>query len=109
VTAAPDLALAPSVQKQALNIVGEALVNVHRHAQARRVSVCIERAADRDEVRLVVEDDGRGFDLDSAGGEGHFGLTIMHARAVRCGGQLTVESAPDAGTRVVASFPLGQN
>jgi len=97
-------ALPPLIQKQALYIVREALTNVRRHASAKSVRVQSARADET--VRLTIEDDGRGFDPQLVEKEGHLGLAIMQTRAERCGGHVTVESAPGAGTRVIACFPL---
>ncbi len=98
------LALPAMIQTQALRIVREALTNVRRHAQAHSVSVRVEQ---RDGVaHFAVEDDGQGFDLQRPVGDDHLGLAIMHARAERSGGQLTIQTLPGAGTKVIASFPV---
>jgi two-component system nitrate/nitrite sensor histidine kinase NarX len=98
------LALPRLVQAQAIHIVREALVNTHKHAQARSVRVCIERVDGQS--RFTIEDDGCGFDPQDTLGSHHLGMRLMRARAERIGGTLMVESAPGAGTRVVVSFPL---
>ena len=81
-------------------IVQEALTNVAKHAQARQVSVIVEKPDG--EVRLIVEDDGRGFDVPTtlarARAERRLGLAGMRERAALAGGTLTVESAPGRGT-----------
>jgi signal transduction histidine kinase len=58
------------------------------------------------EACFTVEDDGCGFNPSDVLGEHHLGLTIMRIRAERSGGQVTVDSAPGAGTRVIIRFPL---
>ena len=89
-------------------ITREALTNVFRHAEARRVSVLLERRADH--VLLIVEDDGKGFDADallqaSATG-GRLGLLGMQERAALASGTVEIESSPGAGTTVFARLPL---
>ncbi|MFQ5612665.1 MAG: type IV pili methyl-accepting chemotaxis transducer N-terminal domain-containing protein [Anaerolineae bacterium] len=96
-------------QQQVLHIVSEALANARRHAQAQQVWVRVEHLAEDAQVRFTVEDDGRGFDPAEVRGNNHLGLTIMQTRAKRCGGQVIIDSAPDAGTRVIAHFPLDLN
>ena len=96
--------LSPLAQKQALYIVREALANVRRHAGAQAVRVQVTR--EDGSVKVAINDDGKGFDPQRVEGEGHLGLTIMRTRAERCGGQLSVESAPGQGTTVVARLPL---
>ena len=88
----------------------EALTNVRRHSGARRARVSV--TLDDREARLVVADDGRGFDPVSrtAGGarpacEG-FGLLGMRERAVLAGGRAEVDSRPGAGTTVTVTVPV---
>lgn len=99
--------LQPMAELQLLRIVQEALANVRKHAQASAVTVELRRADGV--VRLVVEDDGIGFD-PSALERAHyprFGLATMRERAEAVGGTLTVTSTPGRGTRVEAILPLG--
>jgi signal transduction histidine kinase len=84
-------------------IAGEALSNAVRHARASRVD--LRTRATGDAIRLVVEDDGIGFDPDHAGATGR-GLASMRERAVRVGGRLELDARPGGGTRVVAEVPL---
>lgn len=98
-----DLGLSPEAEVQAFYIVQEALANVQRHADARRVQVRLER---RDsEFVASVEDDGAGFTDAEAHAEGHFGMAIMRERAGRVGGSLKIESRAGEGTRVRLSIP----
>ncbi len=107
VSTIPDpLFVPPSQTEQVSRIVQEALLNAGRHAQAQRVTVYLKRLAD--EVTVVVEDDGRGFNPEDPpqDGRSHFGLSIMRARAARMGGQLRVESAVGQGTRLSLTWSL---
>jgi signal transduction histidine kinase len=97
----------PANEREQLEpVVREALSNAYRHAHAVHIHVLLER--DDDLVRILVEDDGQGFeDAPSPEGQaGHFGLRIMRARAARMGGKLQVDSALGQGTRVCLSWPL---
>jgi PAS domain S-box-containing protein len=87
-------------------IAQEALTNVARHAQARRVTVRLAHEAGT--VRLVIRDDGRGFDPAAVSDdEGTaFGLTTMRERAAITGAHLHVRSAPGRGTEVRVVVPL---
>ena len=87
----------------------EALTNVRRHSGARRVRVSV--TLDEREARLVVADDGRGFDPASravTGGLGRegFGLLGMRERAALAGGHAEVDSEPGAGTTVTVTVPV---
>ncbi|MCW5964102.1 MAG: ATP-binding protein, partial [Bryobacterales bacterium] len=88
-----------------LRICQEAALNASRHADAKRIEVRLQIG--KHQVQARIADDGKGF--DPAGIEpGHFGVAIMKERAARFGGSVHVESAPGAGTTVVAELPLAQ-
>lgn len=91
------------VEAGLFRIAQEALNNVIQHAEARRARVTLETTADA--VRLVVEDDGRGFVAEQAP-EGRFGLLGISERAHLLGGQLRLETGPGAGTRVDVTIPV---
>ncbi len=98
------LALPQVTQNQALHIVREALINVRRHAQASCVVVSVK--CENGAAQFIVEDNGRGFDPGQMKSPHHLGLKIMRGRAERSGGQLTINTAPNSGTQIIASFPL---
>ena len=87
-------------------ILREALTNTARHAGACRVVVSL--IFSRDELDLVVSDDGRGVrapvSVEAPGR--HEGLRNMRERARRLGGRLSVEEAPGGGTNVTVAVPL---
>jgi two-component system NarL family sensor kinase len=95
--------LPPSVEAALYRICQEALTNVARHAEVGRATVRL--VATPDQVRLVVEDDGRGFDASEVS-EGSHGIVGMRERAEVLGGSLQVRSEPGAGTRIEATVPL---
>jgi signal transduction histidine kinase len=107
-----DDRLPPDVETALYRIVQEALTNVARHAEAANVSVVLEK---RDRfVRLIIEDDGRGFDVNSVlgsrrgseAGNGKLGLYGMRERAALLGGTFTVESTPGVGTTIFVDAPV---
>lgn len=83
-----------------LRIVQEAVTNAVKHAEAKRLEVVLEYAADG--VRLTVRDDGRGFRPDevASGHGGNFGLPSFRTRAHTVGGSVEIDSRPGAGTTV---------
>jgi two-component system, NarL family, sensor histidine kinase UhpB len=95
-----DRRLSSTLETNLYRIVQEALNNIKKHANASVVSVSLERRDD--DIVLVIEDDGRGF--DASGGARHapqkIGLLGMRERASLIGGALQVESAPGKGTTV---------
>ena len=100
--------LPPSVAFQATHIIREALTNVRKHSGADSVHLTLQSLEDG-RVEVTIQDNGRGFDLDSdqPSSRGGFGLRFMRGRAERVGGSLRVESGPGQGTRVVVSLPSG--
>ncbi len=78
-------------------VIQEALTNVARHSGAGQVSVVVSRLGGR--IRVVVEDDGRGF--DPAAPTSRLGLRGIRERVELLGGELRIESAVGAGTAVV--------
>jgi signal transduction histidine kinase len=82
--------------------VQEALANVAKHSEARRVEVTV-RARER-AIEAIIRDDGIGFEADTA--SSGFGLLGMRERALLVGGELDVQTAPGAGTRVRFLMPL---
>lgn len=90
----------PEVVPDLLAVLGEALSNVSRHAQATEVDVLLSVLGGS--LVLVVKDDGRGMDHRSAGS----GLQNMRTRAQAHGGDVTVESAAGEGTAITWRVPL---
>jgi PAS domain S-box-containing protein len=101
-----DLAPRPdgAVEGALFRIAQEAVINAARHGSPTRVAIHL---AERDgAVTLTVEDDGVGFVPDAPRlGQDHWGLKSMRERAQAIGGVLRIDTAPRAGTRVVAEVP----
>lgn len=94
---------APRLKTAIFRVLQEALNNVVKHAGADAVQLALKRRGRC--IELAILDNGRGFDgaCTRAGG---LGLRGMRERTELAGGQFTVESAPGAGTRIVARWPL---
>lgn len=86
------------------HITREALSNVARHSQATRASVVLRHQDGS--LRLEINDNGTGFDPHGSRPTSHRGLANIEARATGQGGQLMIESAPAAGTRIIVTFDL---
>ena len=92
------------VLEAAYAIVAEGLANAAKHSGATKAAVRVH--AGEDEIRVEVEDRGRGIAAVSDD-DPHFGLSIMRARAEALGGALEIESTPGHGTTVIAVLPVG--
>lgn len=120
--------LSPHVESELLLIVREALQNIARHAVATAVSIVLQFGPAG--LRLIISDNGAGFDVQARGdaqgsdstgvpgaldGQHHeqgghdpnegMGLRGMRERARLLGGLLQIESAPGWGTRIVLTLP----
>ncbi len=91
------------VETVAYRVTQEALTNVVRHSHGSAVSVVVARSAGK--LRVLVEDDGVGFD-PAAVPATSLGLRGMRERAALVGGSVAVASAPGRGTAVVLEVPL---
>jgi len=85
-------------------ILQEALTNVARHAQAKRVEIRLHALPTAFE--LVVTDDGRGITAAEVGASGTLGILGMRERALTWHGRVTVHGAPGRGTTVRVFMPM---
>lgn len=101
----------PAVEEALFRIAQEALNNVLKHAQARRVEIHLR--AERSIIRLRIKDDGRGFapnlpilnERPRDPRQGGLGLSTMRERAEALGGAVRIISRPGRGTTVAVTIP----
>jgi two-component system CheB/CheR fusion protein len=98
------LMLPPEVTTAAFRIFQEALTNVGRHAQASEVRV--ELKVEGDELKLEVNDNGRGMAPEQLDSKQSLGLTGLRERVHEFAGQVEINSAPGQGTRVQVRLPV---
>jgi PAS domain S-box-containing protein len=98
---APELRAPPAVETALFRIAQEALTNIAKHANAKTISIALERRDDT--LVLDIADDGTGFATTGAGGHG---MRTMRERAEAIGATFGVSSAPGAGTRITVEVPL---
>lgn len=98
----------PHLEIALYRIAQEALANVARHAAAS--SVTLRLLSHGASLRLIVHDDGKGFDLNDLNrlrGPGHgLGLISMRERSELLGGTFSVKTARDEGTTIEVTIPL---
>jgi signal transduction histidine kinase len=104
--------LHPEAEVTLLRAMQEALANVHKHAQARNVSVTLSYMDDQ--VAMDVHDDGIGFDPENPAHPpnqvgGGFGLRVMQERVAQLGGTLVVESSLGQGATLAIQVPVMPN
>jgi signal transduction histidine kinase len=103
-----DLHLNPAVEVQLIRIVQEAMNNIRRHAGAHKAWIRFD--LEDDTLRVAIQDDGVGFDLEQVSRSDpssaqHLGLHSMRERATSVGGALEIESWPGQGTCVTVILP----
>ena len=100
----PAPRLPPDVETTIFRIVQESLSNVRQHAHAATASVRLEQHGDN-AVRIVVQDDGVGFD-SAAVADDRFGIEGIRQRAWLLGGEPLIASSPGRGTTVTVTLPI---
>ncbi len=101
----PSPRLAPRLENVLFRIAQEALTNVAKHAQAHTVSISLQE--DNNHVKLIVADDGVGFEFASVtfgASNQNWGIITMMERAEAEGGRCQIESRSGSGTRVIAEI-----
>lgn len=88
-------------------VLQECLSNAYRHGGASEVLVKLEPsgAPGAPTLRLMVQDNGAGFDRAHLPGGRHFGLEGMEDRVAMVGGTFQLQSTPGSGTRITAEVP----
>lgn len=103
-TSLGDIGEVPLPVEEALyRIAQEAMHNTVKHARASHVELVLNR--EEDAIRLIISDDGQGFET-SGSFPGHLGLRTMRERAEHPGGSLRLTSAPGEGTRIEVRVPV---
>jgi signal transduction histidine kinase len=92
-----------AIETQLHRIIQEAMTNIRKHAHARSARVIF--SLDGEEVKIMIEDNGRGFDAAALGDNHGFGLRSMKGRAEAVGAHLEVKSTPGNGTQVIVRVP----
>jgi signal transduction histidine kinase len=89
---------------QLLQMAREGLSNASRHALANHIELGL--SGDDENVELRVVDDGVGFDADAVAPSGHLGLHNLRVRSAALGGEMTIDSTKDTGTRLTIRVPI---
>jgi PAS domain S-box-containing protein len=99
--------LDPELETVIYRVVQEALTNVAKHAEAKQVRISLEK--EKEDVRVSIEDDGRGFDLAAVAGRSPekrgAGLLSIRERTTLRGGEATIWSVKNEGTRIDLQIP----
>ncbi|MBI4188177.1 MAG: GAF domain-containing protein [Chloroflexi bacterium] len=105
--------LAPVVETALFRMIQEATNNIARHAEAHNVRIQVELKDNK--VTIVVEDDGKGFDVAAAfrsrgvGGAQPLGLLGIQERATLLGGTFNIKSQVGRGTQLTVEIPIASS
>jgi len=94
------------IERELYFTLREGILNAVRHARATELHLKLTQSSAGYEATL--RDNGAGFDLSSAEGSGHYGLSGMRERIQKIGGELTIETAPGKGTAISITVPFRQ-
>jgi len=97
----PEIRLSPATELLLLRVSREALRNVDAHARASQVSITMSKSGSA--VKLLIADNGVGFDKETAESQrqgGHLGLQLLRDLSEDMGAVLVVDSTPNSGTTV---------
>jgi signal transduction histidine kinase len=101
----------PEIEISVYRIVQEALSNIVKHAEAKEIHV--ELTCESELLRLVIQDDGKGFDPDILEeyqvANNSLGIAGMQERTELLGGTFEITSAWKEGTRIVVEIPVKTN
>lgn len=97
-------ALPLDVGRTLFRVLQEALHNASKHSSVKRVDVQLRE--DSHEIHLIVNDIGRGFDLEAALQGKGLGLTSMRERVRLVNGTITIDSKPQGGTMIHVRVPI---
>ena len=91
-----------------LLVAQEAIRNALHHGRPTAVAIDVTFTSRPQQIEVVVQDDGHGFNPSTAAGpsQGHFGIQGMRERLTSLGGNLTIDSVPTHGTKVQASVAI---
>ncbi len=103
-----DSAFSKESQRLIYRIIQEAFTNISKHADAKQIYIAAERHADT--MTFVIQDDGRGFDVEATmakrSTERGMGLATMAERVRILGGRIEFDSTPGRGTTVTFTVPI---
>lgn len=99
-----DIYLPKGIEDHLFRIVQEAMSNALRHSKATRLEVRLTQSS-TESIRLLIRDDGIGFDLDVKK-HASYGIMTMKERVNEIGGSLNLITAPGKGTRIDIRVPI---
>ena len=98
-----EVGISDNVKILVYRVVQEALNNIAKHSHAKHISASLKKQ--KGMLHLTIADDGIGFNPKEVRSIDHIGLLAMEDSASLLGGKITIQSAPEKGTRIALSCP----
>jgi signal transduction histidine kinase len=102
-----EIKLGEDIATCIFRVYQESLTNVTRHSGAKNVLISLEIIGDT--IVVIIEDDGKGFDVSAALKKGTFGLLGMNERVRSLNGTLDIQSVIGKGTTILMKLPFRNN
>lgn len=99
-----DININPAISISLFRILQESLTNIARHSKAKQVRINLEKTGNN--ILLMIQDDGIGFNKTSKKNGRAFGLLGINERVAMLNGQSSIETAPGKGTNIKVVLPL---
>ncbi|MEZ5029057.1 MAG: ATP-binding protein [Ferruginibacter sp.] len=99
-----DININPAISINLFRILQESLTNIARHSKAKQVRINLEKTGNN--ILLMIQDDGIGFNKTSKKNGRAFGLLGINERVAMLNGQSSIETAPGRGTNIIVVLPL---
>lgn len=106
-TSKPEIKLSEDIATCIFRVCQESLTNIARHSGAKNVLISLDVIEEN--IVVVIEDDGKGFDVNSALKKGTFGLLGMNERVRSLNGTLDINSIPGNGTTILMKLRIHNN
>jgi PAS domain S-box-containing protein len=100
-----DIKVSEQIATAVFRVCQEAFTNIIRYSQASNISISIEIVEEN--LILIIEDDGIGFDTASVQNKKSFGILGMKERVLSLGGKFELISSPGKGTKITVRVPNG--
>lgn len=94
----------PESESVLYRVFQELLSNILKHSGAAKVTIDLNKF--EDEISMIVEDDGSGFDQKIISEKSGIGLTNMRSRIEFLGGHFMIDTSPGKGTTTIITIPI---
>ena len=99
-----DIKLEEKLELNIFRVIQEAMANVVKHSEAKSASISITSIESI--LNIIIEDDGKGFEVDTVKSKDSIGLQGIKQRVQLLKGEYTIDSKPGRGTTIIFDIPI---